>query len=133
MKTPQLRSIEALDRSRECAQAAWQNVCKCMWPPPSAREQEYFLIDKDAYAQRPDLFFAGRTLSGARLSPIGQEMEDQYFASIRTRVKAFMRTQRGDLEAWRFLRRTEHNEVAPAQHELAPIYSTTNVQPTTTS
>lgn len=89
-------------------------------------EQEYFLVDKDLYAKRKDLIFTGRTLFGAK-PPKGQELDDHYFGAIKPRVKEFMADL--DDELWKLgvLAKTEHNEVAPAQHELAPIYSTTNV------
>ena len=89
-------------------------------------EQEYFLIDKALYDQRPDLRFTGRTLLGAK-APKGQEMEDHYYGSIKPRVAAFMKEL--DEELWKLgiLAKTKHNEVAPAQHELAPIFTTTNI------
>ena len=89
-------------------------------------EQEYFLIDKKMYDQRPDLIFTGRTLFGAP-APKGQELEDHYFGSIKTRVAAFMNDV--DEELWKLgvLAKTKHNEVAPSQHELAPIFSTSNI------
>ncbi len=89
-------------------------------------EQEYFLIDKKMYDQRPDLIFTGRTLFGAP-APKGQELEDHYFGSIKTRVAAFMNDL--DEELWKLgvLAKTKHNEVAPSQHELAPIFSTSNI------
>ena len=89
-------------------------------------EQEYFLVDKELYDQRPDLRFTGRTLFGAK-APKGQELEDHYFGAIKPRVAAFMKDL--DEELWKLgiLAKTKHNEVAPAQHELAPIFTTTNV------
>ena len=89
-------------------------------------EQEYFLIDKKVYEKRKDLIFAGRTLFGAK-APKGQELEDHYFGSIKTRVKEFMKDL--DDELWKLgvYAKTEHNEVAPAQHELAPVFTTTNI------
>ena len=89
-------------------------------------EQEYFLIDKELYEKRPDLIYCGRTLFGAR-PPKGQELEDHYFASIKPRVSAFMKEL--DEELWKLgvLAKTKHNEVAPAQHEIAPIFSTVNI------
>ncbi|MBS6546837.1 MAG: glutamine synthetase III [Butyricicoccus pullicaecorum] len=89
-------------------------------------EQEYFLINKEDYAKRKDLIFTGRTLFGA-MAPKGQEMEDHYFGSIRPRVKAFM--EELDDELWKLgvLSKTEHNEAAPCQHEMAPIFETTNI------
>ena len=90
-------------------------------------EQEYFLVDqKRYYDKRKDLIFTGRTLFGAK-PPKGQELDDHYFGSIKPRVAAFMKDL--DEELWKLgiLAKTEHNEVAPAQHELAPIYATTNI------
>lgn len=89
-------------------------------------EQEYFLIDKEVYMKRPDLVYTGRTLFGAR-PPKGQELEDHYFVSLNSRVSSFMREL--DEELWKLgvFAKTKHNEVAPAQHELAPIYSTVNI------
>ena len=89
-------------------------------------EQEYFLIDKDAYDQREDLIYTGRTLFGAK-APKGQELDDQYFGAIKTRVAAYMKDL--DEELWKLgiLAKTKHNEVAPSQHELAPIFTTTNI------
>ena len=89
-------------------------------------EQEYFLVDKEMYEKRPDLVFCGRTLFGAR-PPKGQELEDHYFGTITPRVSAYMKEL--DEELWKLgvLAKTKHNEVAPAQHELAPIFATTNI------
>ena len=89
-------------------------------------EQEYFLIDKDAYNQREDLIYTGRTLFGAK-APKGQELDDHYFGAIKTRVAAYMKDL--DEELWKLgiLAKTKHNEVAPSQHELAPIFTTTNI------
>ena len=89
-------------------------------------EQEYFLIDKDAYDQREDLIYTGRTLFGAK-APKGQELDDRYFGAIKTRVAAYMKDL--DEELWKLgiLAKTKHNEVAPSQHELAPIFTTTNI------
>ena len=89
-------------------------------------EQEYFLIDKEMYDQRRDLRFTGRTLFGAK-PPKGQEMDDHYFGVIKPRVAAFMEELNEELWKLGILAKTEHNEVAPAQHELAPIYTTTNI------
>lgn len=89
-------------------------------------EQEYFIVDRKTYLKRKDLIFAGRTLFGAP-APKGQEMDDHYFGSIKERIASYM----ADLneELWRLgvMAKTQHNEVAPAQHELAPIYATTNI------
>ena len=89
-------------------------------------EQEYFLIDKEMFEKRPDLVYTGRTLFGA-MPPKGQELDDHYFGVIKPRVSAFMEDLNSELWKLGILAKTEHNEVAPAQHELAPIYSTTNV------
>ena len=89
-------------------------------------EQEYFLVDKKYYEQRKDLIYTGRTLFGAP-SPKGQEMEDHYFGTIKSRVQEFMNDLNEELWKLGVLVKTEHNEVAPAQHELAPIFSTTNI------
>ena len=89
-------------------------------------EQEYFLVDKELYKQRKDLVFCGRTLIGAP-APKGQEMEDHYFGALKPRVAAYMHDL--DVELWKLgiPAKTKHNEVAPAQHELAPVFDTTNV------
>lgn len=89
-------------------------------------EQEYFLVDKDLYEQRKDLVYCGRTLFGA-MAPKGQEMEDHYFGAIKPRISAFMKELNEELWKLGILAKTEHNEVSPAQHELAPIFSTTNI------
>ncbi len=124
-KTPLLRSMDVL--SREAARVLKlfgkevRRVTATVGP-----EQEYFLIDKADYAKRPDLILTGRTLFGAP-APKGQEMEDHYFGSIRPRVKAFMADL--DKELWKLgiYAKTEHNEVAPCQHEMAPIFTTANL------
>ena len=125
-KTPLLRSMEDLS-----AQAL--RILRLFGDQKSKRvvttvgpEQEYFLVDKELYDQRPDLRFTGRTLFGAK-APKGQELEDHYFGAIKPRVAAFMKDL--DEELWKLgiLAKTKHNEVAPAQHELAPIFTTTNV------
>ncbi|MDF2821580.1 MAG: Glutamine synthetase type protein [Clostridiales bacterium] len=110
-KTPLLRSMEAINKE----------ALKVLKP-----EQEYFLIDEETYKQRKDLIFTGRTLFGA-MPPKGQELEDHYFGSIKERVSAYMKEL--DEELWKLgvHAKTKHNEVAPGQHELAPIYSTTNI------
>ena len=89
-------------------------------------EQEYFLVDREKYLKRPDLMYSGRTLFGA-MPPKGQEMDDHYFGAIKPRVKAFMEDINVQLWKLGITAKTEHNEVAPAQHELAPIYDTTNI------
>lgn len=125
-KTPLLRSMEAIDRQalrilRLFGNTEAKRVITTIGP-----EQEYFLIDKEMFLKRPDLMYCGRTLFGAR-PPKGQELEDHYFGAIKPRVSAFMKDL--DEELWKLgvLAKTKHNEVAPAQHELAPIFGTTNV------
>lgn len=125
-KTPLLRSMEALDRQamrilRLFGNSDAKRVITTVGP-----EQEYFLIDKEVYLKRPDLIYTGRTLFGAR-PPKGQELEDHYFGNIKTRVAAFMKDLEEELWKLGVPAKTKHNEVAPAQHELAPIYGTTNI------
>lgn len=125
-KTPLLRSMEALNKQalrilRLFGNTAVQRVVSEVGP-----EQEYFLIDKNLFLKRPDLLFSGRTLFGAR-PPKGQELEDHYFGSLKPRVSAFMKEL--DEELWKLgvYAKTKHNEVAPAQHEIAPIHCTANL------
>jgi len=125
-KTPLLRSMEVLGRQAKrilCLFGAPTDITVKTTVGP---EQEYFLIDEKHYAARPDLRFCGRTLIGAK-APKGQEMDDHYFGTLKPRIKAFMAEL--DEELWKLgvLAKTEHNEGAPAQHELAPIFSTTNI------
>jgi len=125
-KTPLLRSMQALNRQalrilRLFGVTDAKRVLSSVGP-----EQEYFLIDRDVYLKRPDLICCGRTLFGAR-PPKGQEMEDHYFGSIKQRVSAFMQDLNEELWKLGVYAKTEHNEVAPAQHELAPIYGEANV------
>ena len=125
-KTPLLRSMEALNKQAlRILHLFGNDHVKCVRTSVGP-EQEYFLIDKEVYDKRPDLRFTGRTLFGAK-PPKGQEMDDHYFGVIKPRVAAYM--EELDEELWKLgiLAKTEHNEVAPAQHELAPIYSTTNM------
>ncbi len=124
-KTPLLRSMEAISRSACRILKLFGNntrrvIATC------GPEQEYFLIDRDMYARRKDLIFTGRTLYGAK-PPKGQELEDHYYGMLKTRVQDFMRDI--DTELWRVgvMAKTEHNEVAPSQHELAPIFATANI------
>lgn len=125
-KTPLLRSMEALNRQAlRILRLFGNDAPKCVRSSVGP-EQEYFLITKEMYDQRPDLRFTGRTLFGAR-SPKGQEMEDHYFGVIKPRVAAYMQELNEELWKLGILAKTEHNEVAPAQHELAPIYTTTNI------
>ena len=124
-KTPLLRSMEALNRQALRVLRLFGNDTVRRVTPAVGSEQEYFLIDRALYEKRMDLRYTGRTLFGAR-PPKGQELDDHYFGSIKPRVAAFM--EELDAELWKLgiLAKTEHNEVAPAQHELAPIYTTTN-------
>ncbi len=125
-KTPLLRSMEALSKQavRIVKLFGDQNVTQvtCSVGP----EQEYFLIDKAKYLQREDLIFTGRTLFGA-MPPKGQEMDDHYFGSIKERIASYMKELNTELWKLGILAKTQHNEVAPAQHELAPIYATANI------
>lgn len=127
MKTPLLRSMEAVSRQavrvlQLFGKTNVKHVDVCV-----GAEQEYFLIDREKYLKRDDLIFSGRTLFGAR-PPKGQEMDDHYFGTIKERVASFMHEL--DEELWKLgiYAKTEHNEAAPAQHELAPIFSTVNVE-----
>ena len=125
-KTPLLRSMEALNRQAMRILKLFGNTdVKCVRTNVGP-EQEYFLVDKEMYEQRKDLIFTGRTLFGAK-SPKGQEMDDHYFGVIKPRVAAYMEDLNEELWKLGILAKTEHNEVAPAQHELAPIYTTTNI------
>ncbi|KNY24872.1 glutamine synthetase III [Pseudobacteroides cellulosolvens] len=125
-KTPLLRSMEALNKQamrilKIFGNTTAQNVITTVGP-----EQEYFLVDKSLYDARKDLIFTGRTLFGA-MPPKGQEMEDHYFGSLKERISNYMKELDEELWALGISAKTKHNEVAPAQHELAPIFSTTNI------
>ncbi len=125
-KTPLLRSMEAINKQAlRIAHIFGMNDVKKVTATVGP-EQEYFLVDKKMYDKRPDLIYCGRTLIGA-MPPKGQEMDDHYFGVLKPRIAAFMRDL--DEELWKLgvLAKTEHNEVAPAQHELAPIFTTTNI------
>lgn len=125
-KTPLLRSMEALNRQALRVLKLFGNEdVKCVRPSVGP-EQEYFLITKEMYEKRPDLRFTGRTLFGAK-PPKGQEMDDHYFGAIKPAVAAFMEDLNEELWKLGIPAKTEHNEVAPAQHELAPIYETVNI------
>ncbi len=124
-KTPLLRSMQALDRQARRILKLFGKDVKYVRTSVGP-EQEYFLIDKELFDQRPDLVYTGRTLFGA-MPPKGQELDDHYFGVIKPRVIAFMEDLNEELWKLGILAKTEHNEVAPAQHELAPIFSTTNV------
>lgn len=125
-KTPLLRSMERINTEavKILHLLGKENVTRVT--TTVGPEQEYFLIDKDAYDQREDLIYTGRTLFGAK-APKGQELDDHYFGAIKTRVAAYMKDL--DEELWKLgiLAKTKHNEVAPSQHELAPIFTTTNI------
>jgi len=124
-KTPLLKSMQALNKQAlrvlKLFGLSATSVKTTVGP-----EQEYFLIDKDMYEKRKDLIYTGRTLFGA-MAPKGQELDDHYFGSIKTRVQEFMNDLNKELWELGILAKTEHNEVAPAQHELAPIFATTNI------
>lgn len=125
-KTPLLRSMEALNKQALRVLKALGNTTTKRVITTVGPEQEYFLIDKSMYDARKDLILTGRTLFGAKPSK-GQELEDHYFGTIKQRISDFMKEV--DEELWKLgiLAKTKHNEVAPAQHELAPIFSTTNI------
>ncbi len=125
-KTPLLRSMEALDRQTIRLLRLLGNTTSNSALPSVGIEQEYFLIDREHFLARKDLVYTGRTLVGA-MPPKGQEMDDHYFGAIRERIAAFMRDV--NIELWKLgvSAKTQHNEVAPAQHELAPIYTQANV------
>ena len=125
-KTPLLRSMEALSKQAVRILRLFGNdKVKCVRTSVGP-EQEYFLVDRELFNQRKDLIFTGRTLFGA-MPPKGQEMDDHYFGVIKPRVAEYMADLNEELWKLGILAKTEHNEVAPAQHELAPIYSTTNI------
>ena len=125
-KTPLLRSMQALNKQAMRVLKLFGNEdVKCV-KTSVGPEQEYFLVDKEMYDQRKDLVFCGRTLFGAK-PPKGQELDDHYFGVIKPRVAAYMEELNEELWKLGVLAKTEHNEVAPAQHELAPIYTTTNI------
>ncbi len=125
-KTPLLRSMDALNRQAlRILRLFGNDTVKCVRSSVGP-EQEYFLITKEMYDKRPDLRFTGRTLFGVK-PPKGQEMDDHYFGAIKPRVLEYMEDLNEELWKLGILAKTEHNEVAPAQHELAPIYSTTNI------
>lgn len=125
-KTPLLRSMEAINKQAMRVLKLFGNESVTSTKTTVGPEQEYFLVDREVYDKRPDLIYTGRTLFGAK-APKGQELEDHYFGMIKPRVLAFMKDL--DEELWKLgiLAKTEHNEVAPAQHELAPIFTTTNL------
>ena len=125
-KTPLLRSMEALSRQAVRVLRLFGNEDVTSVKTTVGAEQEYFLISREMFDKRKDLVFCGRTLFGAK-PPKGQELDDHYFGSIKPRVAEFMEDLNEELWKLGILAKTEHNEVAPAQHELAPIYTTTNI------
>ena len=125
-KTPLLRSMEALNRQAVRILKLFGRLDATRVTPTVGPEQEYFLVDKALYDKRSDLIFAGRTLFGAP-APKGQELGDHFFGTIKTRVQAFMTELNEELWKVGVLAKTEHNETAPSQHEMAPIYSIVNV------
>ncbi|MCL2077949.1 MAG: glutamine synthetase III [Oscillospiraceae bacterium] len=125
-KTPLLRSMEAIDKQAQRILKLFGNQTVKRVITTVGPEQEYFLIDKEMYLKRPDLVYTGRTLFGSR-PPKGQEMEDHYFGTLKPRVSAFMRELEEELWRLGVYAKTKHNEVAPGQHELAPIFTTTNI------
>ena len=125
-KTPLLRSMEAINTQALRILKLFGNTDVASIKTTVGPEQEYFLVDKDYYAKRKDLIYTGRTLFGAPC-PKGQEMEDHYFGTIKSRVQSFMKDLNEELWKLGIAAKTEHNEVAPAQHELAPVFSTTNI------
>ena len=124
-KTPLLRSMEALNLQAKRILKLFGTECERV-SATAGLEQEYFIVDRNTYNQRKDLIYTGRTLLGAR-PPKGQEMDDHYFGSIKIRVSSFMKELNEELWKLGVLAKTEHNEAAPAQHELAPIFSTANI------
>ena len=125
-KTPLLRSMEALNKQALRFLRLFGNTTSKRVKPSVGIEQEYFLVDRQKYLKRKDLVFTGRTLFGA-MPPKGQELDDHYFGSIRARIAAFMKEVNEELWRLGVTAKTQHNEVAPAQHELAPIYMECNV------
>ena len=125
-KTPLLRSMQAINKQALRVLKLFGKTDVKSVKTTVGPEQEYFLIDEDVYNKRKDLIYTGRTLFGAK-PPKGQELEDHYFGIIKPRVQAFMKELNDELWKLGILAKTEHNEVAPAQHELAPIFTTTNI------
>jgi len=125
-KTPLLRSMQAVGEQSLRLLRLFGNTTSKKVTPSVGPEQEYFIVDREKYLKRKDLVFTGRTLFGA-MPPKGQEMDDHYFGSIRERIAAYMKDV--DVELWKLgvTSKTEHNEAAPAQHEMAPIYAECNV------
>lgn len=125
-KTPLLRSMEAVNKQSLRLLRLFGNTTSKKVTPSVGPEQEYFLVDRKNYLKRKDLIFTGRTLFGA-MPPKGQELEDHYFGSIREKIAAYMKDVNKELWKLGVTAKTQHNEVAPAQHELAPIYAEANL------
>ena len=125
-KTPLLRSMEAINEQALRLLRLFGNTTSKKVTPSVGPEQEYFLVDKQKYLKRKDLIFTGRTLFGA-MPPKGQELDDHYFGTIRQRIASFMKDVNEELWKLGVSAKTQHNEVAPAQHELAPIYAEANI------
>lgn len=125
-KTPLLRSMEAINKQSLRLIRLFGNTTSKKVTPSVGPEQEYFIVDRQKYLKRKDLIFTGRTLFGA-MPPKGQELEDHYFGSIRERIAAYMKDVNKELWKLGVTAKTQHNEVAPAQHELAPIYAEANL------
>lgn len=125
-KTPLLRSMEAINEQSLRLIRLFGNTTSKKVTPSVGAEQEYFIVDRQKYLQRKDLIYAGRTLFGA-MPPKGQELEDHYFGSIRERIGSYMKEVNEELWKLGVSAKTQHNEVAPAQHELAPIYADVNI------
>jgi len=125
-KTPLLRSMEAINEQSLRLLRLFGNTTSKRVTPSVGAEQEYFLVDREKYLKRKDLIFTGRTLFGA-MPPKGQELDDHYFGAIRERIAAYMRDVNKELWKLGVSAKTQHNEVAPAQHELAPIYAEVNI------
>ncbi|MCI8484684.1 MAG: glutamine synthetase type III [Lachnospiraceae bacterium] len=125
-KTPLLRSMEAIDTQSMRLLRLFGNTTSQKVTPSVGPEQEYFLVDQEKYLKRKDLIFTGRTLFGA-MPPKGQEMDDHYFGAIRERIASYMKDVNKELWKLGVSAKTQHNEVAPAQHELAPIYAEANI------
>ncbi len=125
-KTPLLRSMEAVNTQALRILRLFGNTTSTKVTPSVGSEQEYFLVDRDKYLKRKDLIFTGRTLFGA-MPPKGQELDDHYFGTIRERVASYMKDLNEELWKLGIPAKTQHNEVAPAQHELAPIYEEANI------
>jgi glutamine synthetase len=125
-KTPLLRSMDAVNAQALRILRLFGNTTSKKVTPSVGAEQEYFIVDREKYLQRKDLIFAGRTLFGA-MPPKGQELDDHYFGAIRERIGAFMKDVNKELWKLGVTAKTQHNEVAPAQHELAPIYAQCNI------